>query len=133
MLVELVRIGDTGHVEGLGSTCESPQGGSVGLSNDVGRDAVTIPVPAGRDLSSHKAAEPSGLGDENVSALLELDKPLATFTGPDIASIAVLVLVLQRLNLGGLEGLEVVDELNLLVEDLLLRVVAAEQLRLCRV
>ena len=49
MLAELVRVGDTGHVEGLGSTCESAQGDAVGLSNDVGRNALTILVPAGRD------------------------------------------------------------------------------------
>ena len=36
VLVQLVRVGDTGHVEGLRRTDESPEGRPVGLSNDVG-------------------------------------------------------------------------------------------------
>lgn len=36
VLVQLVRIGGTGHVEGLRCANESPEGRPIGLSNDVG-------------------------------------------------------------------------------------------------
>ena len=52
---------------------------------------------------------------------------MTAYTGPDVALVAVLVLVLRRLDLGSLEGLEIVNELDFLVEDLL-GVVAAEEL-----
>ena len=72
-----------------------------------------------------------GTRNEYAGILLELDEPLAALASPDIALVTVLVLVLLRFLLSGLERLQIVDELDLLVEDLLLRVVTTEQFRLC--
>ena len=88
-------------------------------------------MPSGGNLPSNRATECKRLRDENASALLELDKPLATLTRPDIAVIAVLVLKFRRLGLGNFDGLEIMDEFNFLVEYLLLGVVPAEELRFC--
>ena len=128
VLIKLVRISDARHVESLRSADESPKRSTIGLSDDVGGDTVATSVPAGGDLSSHETAETDGLRNEDASTLLELDEPLAAFACPDVALVAVFVLVLVRLDVSGLEGLKVVDELDLLVEDLLLGVVAAEEL-----
>jgi hypothetical protein len=50
VLVQLVRVGDAGHVEGLGSTDERPERSTVDLRDDVVRDAVPPGVPTGGDL-----------------------------------------------------------------------------------
>lgn len=133
VLVKLIRVGDTRLVEGLGSAHEGPERRAVGLSDDVGRNTVTTSFPAGRDLPSDETVELDGLGHEDASALLELDEPLAFLTSPDVALVAVLVLVLLGIGLVGLERLEVVQDLDLLVEDLLLRIVPREKLGLCKV
>ncbi len=64
--------------------------------------------------------------------LLELEELLTALPSPDVALVTVLELEFMSLGLGDFNGLKVVDELNLLVEDLLLRVVATEELRFCR-
>lgn len=129
MLVELIRINDTGHVEGLSSAYKGPEGTAVGLSNDVCWNTVASSIPASRELTTDNAVELERLGNENARTLLELNKPLATLTSPNVALVAVLILELLRLDLRSFEGLEVVDKLDLLVEDFLVGVVAAEQLR----
>ena len=132
ILVQLVRIGDTGHVESFGSADQCPQRDTVRLGNNVLRDTVATGTPTTRDLSSDETTELERLGDEDASSLLELDEPLATFRSPDVALVAVLVLELLSLNFRRFKGLQIVNELNLLMEDLLLRVVSAEQFGLCR-
>ena len=128
VLVQLIVISDTRHVQGLSSTNESPQGTTIDLSDDVSGDTISTGVPASWDLSTNETVELESLGDEDASALLELDEPLATFTCPDITLVAMLVLILLGLRLSSLEGLKVVDELDLLVEDLLLRIITTEEL-----
>jgi hypothetical protein len=54
-----------------------------------------------------------------------------TAFGPDVALVSLLVLELLCFRVRDLESFEVVRELDLLVEHLLLRAVAAEELRLC--
>lgn len=83
-------------------------------------------------MFSHKATEPHGLPHQDAVILLELDEPLVALAGPDVDRLAVLVLVLLGVGFSSLERLQVVDELNLLVEDLLRRVIAAEELRFRR-
>ena len=131
VLVELVRVGDAGLVEGFGSAHERPERNAVGLSDDVVGDAVATGAPSSRDLSGDGAAELERLRDVHAGTLLELGEPLPFLPGPDVALVAVLELELLRLRLSNLDRLEIVRQLDLLVEDLLLRVVAAEQLRLC--
>lgn len=133
VLIELVRVGvgDAGLVEGFGSAHERPEPNAVGLSDDVVGDAVATGAPSSRDLSCDGAAELERLRDVHAGTLLELGEPLSFLPGPDVALVAVLELELLRLRLGNLYRLEIVRQLNLLVEDLLLRVVAAEQLGLC--
>ena len=131
MLVELVGVGDTRHVECFSSAHECPERGTIGLRNDVVWNAIAARIPARGDLASDEAVEAECLRHHDTGALLELDEPLSAFTGPDVALVAVLVLELIGFVGGRLEGLKVVKELDLLVEDLLLGVVATEQLRLC--
>jgi hypothetical protein len=103
----------------------------VRLGDDIFRDTVAPGVPAGRDLTSDDAVKLDRLGNEDSSALLELYEPLARRLRPDVALVALLALETSRVLLRDLERLEVVVELDLLVEDLLLRVVAVEKIRLC--
>lgn len=127
MLIEFVGVSDTGHVESLGGAYKSPKSSPVSLGDDVRGDAVAASVPSGRDLSSNKTAELCCLGNEDSSTLLELDKPLATFASPDVTLVSVLVLVLLSLYVRNLKRFEVVNELDLLMEDLLFRVVSSEE------
>ena len=124
MLIQLVWVSDAGHIEGLAD--ESPESRAIGLGNDVGRDTVSTSVPAGEDLTTNETAAANDLRDENECTLLEFHAPLITFSGPDVTLVAVLVLVLLCLGVCGFERLQVVDELDFLVEDLLLRIVATE-------
>jgi len=88
-------------------------------------------VPSSWNLTSNCATELEGLGNENTGTLLELGKPLPTLASPDIAFVTVLEFELLRLGVGHLDGFEIMDELDLLVEDLLVGVITTEQLRLC--
>lgn len=127
MLVELIWIGDTRGVESLGGGNQCPESGSVGLSDDIVGNTVTASVPSSGNLSSDGATEREGLGDHDASTLLELGEPVTTFSGPDITLVAVLQLELLRLGFCNFDGLEVVDEFDLLVEDLLTRIVSTEK------
>ena len=130
MLVQLVWVGDTRHVESLGGADEGPEGGTVDLGNDVCGDTVATGVSTGGDLASDELTKLERLRNKDTRSLLELHKPLAALACPDVALVTMLVLELLGVGLSGFEGLEVVQNLDLLVEDLLLRVVPAEQLRL---
>lgn len=129
VLVQLVGISDTGHVQGLSGTNESPQGATIDLSDDVSGDTISTGVPASWDLSTNETVELESLGDEDASALLELDEPLAFACSPDITLVTVLVLELFRIGLGRFERFQIVEKFDFLVEDLLLRIIALEQLR----
>jgi hypothetical protein len=98
------------------------------LSDDVVGNAVAARAPSRWDLTSDKAVERDGLGHENARAFLELDEPLAALGCPDVALVAMLVLELLCLGVRDLKRLEVMSKLDLLVEGLLLRIVAAEEL-----
>ncbi len=130
VLVQLVGVRDTGHVEGLRCTDKSPESGAVGLSDDVGGNTESTRIPTSRDLAGNGAAERERLRDEDPRALLELDEPLITFSCPDIALVTVLVLELLGVRLRSFERFKVVEELDLLVEYLLLGVVTTEEIGL---
>ena len=85
----------------------------------------------GLTLTSNEAIESDGLGDDDLGSLLELDEVLGAIVGVDVDTLAVLALEAVGVLLRSLDGLEVVLELDLLSETLALRVVAAEELRLC--
>ena len=127
VLVQLVGVRDTRHVESLSCTDKSPESRAIGLRDDIVRNAKTTSIPASRDLAGDGAAERERLRNEDPRALLELDEPLTTFSCPDIALVSVLVLELLGVRLRRLERFEVVEELDLLVEYFLLRVITAEE------
>jgi hypothetical protein len=96
------------------------------LSDDIRRNTISTSIPPSGDLSTTKF---ESLGDEDAGTFLELDKPLTGFTSPDIAPIAMFVFEFLRFSFSDLDGLQIVNEFDFLVEDLFVWVVAAEQLR----
>ena len=132
VLVELVRVGDTRVDQGLHGAHEGPKSSPVSLSDNVVRDTESTSVPTRGDLTSDKSVESDSLGDENSSSLLELGEVLAGCLSPDVDLVALLSLESSGVIGRNLDGLEVVVELNLLVEGLLLRIVAVEDLGFCR-
>jgi len=88
-------------------------------------------MPSSQNLPSYYSTELEGLGNEDAGTLLELGEPLPTLTGPDITLVTVLEFGLLHLRVGHLDGFEIMDELDFLVEDLLVGVITTEQLRLC--
>ena len=87
-------------------------------------------MPSSRNLTSDCVTELKGLGNEHAGTLLELGEPLSTLTSPDVALVTMLEFELLCFRVGHLNGFEIMDELNFLVEDLV-GVVTTEQLRLC--
>jgi len=126
VLVQLIWIGDARRVESLSSGDQSPKCCAVGLGDNVVGDAISSGSPSSWNLASDSTSELECLRDEYDSAFLELRKPVAAFTSPNVALVAMLHLVLLCFTVGHLDGFEVVDKLNLLVEDLLVRIVATE-------
>ena len=98
VLVQLVGIGDAGLVERLRSADQSPQCRAIGLSYNVSWNTISASVPAGRNLSSNRATEFEGLGNEDPGALLEFYEPLVTLTRPDITFITMFVFELLGLD-----------------------------------
>lgn len=90
-------------------------------------------MPSCRDLPSNGATELERFRDEDARALLQFEKPLSAFTCPNVTSITVLEFELLGLSLGDLNSLKIVDELDFLIEDLLVGIVATEQFRLCTI
>lgn len=129
VLVQLVRIGDTGHHEGFGDRDEGPERSAVDLGGDVVGDTERLVRPARRNLTRDETIESDRLRDLDLRALLELDKVLAAVVRVDVDHLAVFALEAARILLGSLDGLEVVLEFDLLNETLLLGVVATEELR----
>ena len=89
VFVELVGVGDAGHVECLSSADEGPQRRSINLGNNLVRDSVAAGMPSGGNLSSDSTTERKSFRNKDTSALLELDEPLAVVARPDIATIAL--------------------------------------------
>ncbi|KAG1835851.1 hypothetical protein DFJ58DRAFT_735415 [Suillus subalutaceus] len=83
------------------------------------------------NFTSNEATEFERLGDKYARTLLELDEPLVTFSGPYAAFVAMLILELLGLRLCDLDCFQTMNKLDLLVEDFLLGIIAAEQLGLC--
>ncbi len=100
--------------------------------DNVLRETVATSVPTSGDLTSDEAAESNGLRDENSSVLLQFNLLLPSFSSPDVAIVAVLVLELLGLVLRNFHRLQVMDEFDLLVERLLLQVISIEDFSLCR-
>jgi len=82
-------------------------------------------------LTGNCATELEGFGNEDTGTLFEFGEPLPTLTSPDVALVTVLEFELLRFGVGHLDGLEIMDKLHFLVEDLLVGVVTTEQLGLC--
>ena len=131
MLIKFVWFRDTRHVESVCGRDHGQEHATINLIDDILRNTVAASVPARRNLTSNGTVENERLRNLYSCALLELHVPFAAFRGPDIALVLVLMLVASRFLLRNLQWLEVVNELNLLVESLVQRVVAAEDLRLC--
>lgn len=127
VLVQLVRVGDTGHDQSLHSADQSPKGRPVSLGDNIIGQTESTSVPTGRKLASDDSVKLDGLGEEDPGTLVELDEPLAGFLGPDVDLVAVLALESSGLFSGDFKRFEIVVELNLLNEALLLRVVTPEQ------
>lgn len=133
VLVEFIGIGDSRHVESFGSADERPQRRPIRLGDDVVRNTVSAGVPSGGDLSCDGTAEGEALRHKDECTFFELEEPLSALSGPDVALVAVLELELVRLGLRDFDGLKIVDKFDFLVEDLLLRVIAAEEFGFCSV
>jgi len=129
VFVQLVRISNSRGIEGLGRGDQGPESCTIHLSDDIVGNPVAPGVPTSRDLASNSSTELEGLGNVHTGTLLELCEPLTAFGSPDVALIAVLQLELLRLRVRDLDGLEIVEKFDLLVEDLLVRVIASEELR----
>lgn len=127
VLVQFVRVGDTGHDQSLHSADQSPKGSPVSLGDNILGQTESTSVPTGRKLASDDSVKLDSLGEEDPGTLVELDEPLAGFLGPDVDLVAVLALESSGLFSGDFKRLEIVIELNLLNETLLLRVVTPEQ------
>lgn len=127
VLVQFVRVGDTGHDQSLHSADQSPKGSPISLGDNILGQTESTSVPSGRKLAGDDSVKLDSLGEEDPGTLVELDEPLAGFLGPDVDLVAVLALESSGLFSGDFKRLEVVIELNLLNETLLLRVVTPEQ------
>ena len=101
------------------------------MSDNVVGNSITSSMPSSWNLTSDCATELEGLGNVDAGTLLELGEPLATLASPDVALVTVLEFEFLGFGVGHLDGFEIVDELDFLVEDLLVGVVTTEQLRLC--
>jgi hypothetical protein len=129
ILIQLVRICDTRTIKGLSDTDKCPEGAAVDLSNDVFRDAETSSMPASRDLASDSSTELEGLRNEDTCTLLQLSEPLPIFPSPNVTFLSMLELELLGFRFGNLNRFKVMDELDLLIEDLLIGVVATKEFR----
>jgi hypothetical protein len=109
MLVQLIRVSDTGSVEGFGSADKTPKRATIDLSNNVIGDTVATGVPPSRDLTTDSSTELECLWNENTSTLLELEEPLVTFASPDVTLISVLDLELLSFSFRDLNRFQVMN------------------------
>ena len=101
------------------------------MLDNVVRNTVALSIPTSGNLSGNYTIEFDCFGDVHPSAFLELDEPLARLLSPNVAFLALFPLEACRVLGGYLNGLEIMVQLDLLMENLLLGVVAEEQIRLC--
>ena len=132
VLIELIGISDARHGQGFSGTDEGPKSSTIDLSDDVFGNTVTASRPPRGNLTSDETVEVERLGNDDASTFLEFDVPLARCCGPNIDLVLMLQLELVCFGLGNFERLEIMVELNLLVEGLFERVIAVEELGLCR-
>jgi hypothetical protein len=102
------------------------------LSDDVLRDTVSSGVPPGRDLTSNKTVKLDRFGHKDSRSLLEASEPFSRSLGIDLDIAALLSLESRGIFGRDLQRLKIVSQLYLLVEELLLRVVAIEVFRFCK-
>ena len=126
MVIQLVRIRDTRHVQGVCSGNESPERASIYLVYDILGNTIAPCAPSCWDLASDGATEHDRLRNVHACAFLQLDEPLLPVRNPDVTLVTVLVLESLRFFPGHFKRLQVVDELDFLVEALLLGVVPSE-------
>jgi hypothetical protein len=88
-----------------------------------------IPHQPSGDLTRNSTTKFESLGDEDEGTFFELDKLLTGFSSPDIAPITMFVFEFLRFSFSDLDGLQIVNEFDFLVDVLFVPVVAAEQLR----
>lgn len=129
VLVELVRVSNTRAIESLCRTDEGPERETISLSNDIFRNAITSSVPTGRNLTCDSSAELEGLRNEDAGTLFQFGKPLPVFSRPNVTLVTVLKLEFLRFGVRNLNRFKIMDELDLLVKDFLVRIVAAEKFR----
>ena len=129
MLIQLVRIRDTRGDERFHGADQCPECGPIGLCDDIFGDTVSSSVPSSRQLTGNDSVEFDRLRNENSRSFLEFDKPLARLLSPDVALFTLFPLESLSVLLRDLESFKVVGELDFLVEDLLVRVVAVEEIR----
>src|ERR1700720_1929415 len=65
ILVQLVRIGDTGLVESFRGADEGPQCRTICLGNDIGWYTISTGIPASRYLTRDSTAELESFGNED--------------------------------------------------------------------
>lgn len=129
VLVQFIWIGDARHVEGFRSADEGPQRGTIGLSNNVIRNAVSASVPACWNLPSDRSTKLECFRYEDTGALLQLGKPLPALASPNVTFIAVLKFELLSFGLCHFNRLQIVNKLNFLIENLLAWIITTEKLR----
>jgi hypothetical protein len=108
------------------------QSSAICLSFDIGRDAISSGTPSSGQLTCNGTGELECLGNHNASTLLEFDRPLATLASPDVALITMFHLELLSFGFIHFNGLQIMNKFDLLVEHFLVRVIATEQLKLCK-
>ena len=109
----------------------SAQSCTIYLCDDVCKYAVSTSIPPSWYLAGDSTTELEHLGHKDMHTLLELHKPLATLTHPDVALVTMLILELLSLGPSDFDWLQIVAELDFLVEDFLVWAVAVEQFRFC--
>ncbi len=128
ILVELVRVGDTGREQSLGSSDENEESDGVHLRDDVVGHTVPLGIPAAGDLTSDEAVEAESLGNPETRALLHADGILAGLGDlKDLDLVAMLPLELFGSLLRGLKGIEILFDDDLVEKLLPVRVVSVEQ------
>jgi hypothetical protein len=79
VLVELVGIGDTRHIQRFSSADKSPERCTVNLSDNIIRYTIATSIPTRGNLASDQPRERECLWNKYASAFLELDKPFTGF------------------------------------------------------
>ena len=131
ILVELVRVGDTGGKHSLSGTDQNKEGHRIHLLNNIVGDTIAAGVPACGHLTGDKTIELQSLGDKHGGTLAKTDSVLSRLGDlEDLDLVSMLTLELFGCLLRRLERFEVLLDDNFLEKLLLLRIVSLEQLGL---